>query len=280
MIKVKVTVQSNFFSERIRCQDGYFGEVCEQNCSKNCKTKGCDIINGSCECKVGYAGDPCTECPSNCSNGCNDAFHCYTCNPGFYGDFCNQTCSVHCARNRCGRDGRCQCKVGYGGHPCEPCPANCDRTGCDKQLICHECDGGFYGDYCNLTCSTNCTNGTCNRDGSCYCKKGFDGFGCCLENCEGGCNDKTFVCPSCKEGYYGDLCYETCPVNCLGACSRDGHRCRGCKDGHWGSTCQYECPQECIADCNQDIGSCRCTNGLKGKQCQESMKKTTRLNSE
>ena len=189
--------------------------MCEEQCSVYCKSTGCDINNGSCECNVGYAGNPCTECPKNCDRtGCNDDFRCYACNPGFFDNFCNETCSQHCLNNTCNRDGRCHecdpgfygdycnltcstncingtcnrdgtcnCTVGYGGHPCEPCPKNCSDTGCNEQLICHECDPGFYGDYCNLTCSINCINGTCNRDGSCSCKEGFDGLGCCPKNC-------------------------------------------------------------------------------------------------
>ena len=186
--------------------------------------------DGSCQCKVGYAGNPCTECPINCDNttGCNDAFNCYACKSGFFGDFCNQTCS-HCKDNTCNQaNGTCTCKVGFAGHPCTRCPINCDNsTGCDDMFHCHTCNPGFYdyfcnetcselclsntcsrdgrclecdpgshGDFCNLTCSINCINGTCNRDGSCTCKKGFDGLGCCPENCKGGCNDRTFVCAS------------------------------------------------------------------------------------
>ena len=187
---------------------------------------------------MGYAGNPCTKCPSNCDHtGCNDDFYCYTCSPGFYDDFCNQTCSEHCLNNTCNRDGRCKCNVGYGGHPCEPCPKNCGDAGCNKQLMCHECDPGFYGDYCNFTCSANCINGTCNRDGSCTCKKGFDGFGCCPEYCDGGCNGRTFVCSLCKEGYYGDFCTERCPDNCKNGCTRDEGICNKCTRGYWGETC-------------------------------------------
>ena len=62
----------------------------------------CDKQDGSCKCKVGYAGNPCTECPPNCDpTGCNETFHCHTCNSGFYGDFCNQTCSINCLNNTC-----------------------------------------------------------------------------------------------------------------------------------------------------------------------------------
>ena len=285
--------------DRIKCHEGFFGEVCAQNCSEHCTTRQCDMNNGSCECEVGYAGNPCTECPENCdSSGCNDAFHCYTCKPGswcdfcnetcsqhctsaecdkqdgsceckvgyagnpctecppncdptgceddfycktcisgFYGDFCNQNCSEHCVGNMCDRDGKCNCSVGYGGHPCEACPKNCSDTGCNEHFICHECDPGFYGDYCDSTCSVNCINGTCNRDGSCTCKEGFDGFGCCPEKCKGGCNDTTFVCPSCEEGYYGDKCTERCPDNCKNNCSQVGGMCYECIKGYWGDIC-------------------------------------------
>ena len=219
------------------CDPGFYGDFCNQTCSEHCEGNRCGR-DGRCRCNVGYAGHPCSKCPSNCGNtGCDDSFHCYTCQLGFYGDYCNQSCSEHCKNNWCDRSGRCQCNVGYGGHPCEACPANCDSTGCDKQLKCHECDPGFYGDYCNLTCSTNCINGTCNRDGSCSCKKGFAGLGCCPENCEGGCNDTTFVCSSCKEGYHGDFCTETCPNNCKNGCTQNEGICKECKKGYGGDVC-------------------------------------------
>ena len=103
--------------------------------------------------------------------------------------------------------------------------------------MCHECNPGYYGDYCNLTCSTNCINGTCNRDGSCSCKEGFDSFGCCPKNCKGGCNDTVFVCTSCKDGYHGDSCNERCPDNCKNGCTQDEGICNKCIKGYWGDIC-------------------------------------------
>ena len=158
-------MQKSYFADRIDCHDGFFGEVCENICSGHCTTTACDKQDGSCKCKVGYAGNHCTECPPNCDpTGCDDAFHCYTCNPGFYGDFCNETCSEHCLNNTCNRAG-----------------------------ICHECDPGFYGDYCNLNCSTYCIDGTCNRDGRCNCSVGYGGNPCepCPRNCaDTGCDEQ------------------------------------------------------------------------------------------
>ena len=260
---------SKCLSDRLDCREGFFGEVCEHTCSEQCKTIGCDINNGSCECEVGYAGNPCTKCPENCdATGCNDDFHCYTCKPGFYGDFCNKTCSKHCVDNKCNRDGRCNCTVGYGGHPCEACPKNCSDAGCNEHLICHECDPGFYGDYCNLTCSINCINGTCNRNGSCTCKKGFTGLGCCPVNCKGDCNDTNFVCLSCMDGYHGDFCNKTCPDNCTSGCSRDGKKCKSCELRHWGPLCEKDCPEQCSSQCDQNKGTCPCNPGFVGRQCQ------------
>ena len=220
----------------VSCISGYYGDFCKQTCSEHCKNP-CDR-DGRCSCYVGYGGHPCEPCPLNCDRtGCDDQRHCLNCKPGFYGDFCKQTCSVHCFDNRCDRYGQCSCNVGYGGHPCEACPSNCDNTGCNEKLICHECNPGFYGDYCNLTCSTNCINRTCNRDGSCTCKEGFDGFGCCPENCEGGCNAQTSVCSSCKEAYHGDSCNDRCPGNCKNGCTQDEGICKECIQGYRGDSC-------------------------------------------
>ena len=69
------------------------------------------------------------------------------------------------------------------------------------------------------------------------CKEGFDGFGCCPENCEGGCNDTNFVCSSCKEGYHGAFCVERCPYNCKEGCSQGKGKCNKCIKGYWGDSC-------------------------------------------
>ena len=286
------------------CNPGFYGDFCNKTCSEYCATTVCDKEDGSCECKVGYAGNPCTECPSNCDRtGCNDDFHCHTCNPGFYGDFCNRTCSFHCIGNRCNIDGSCNCSVGYGGHPCEPCPKNCSDTGCNKQLICHEChDPGFYGDYCNFTCSTNCINGTCNKDGTCNCSVGYGGNPCepCPKNCsDTGCNEQ-LICHECDPGFHGDYCTLTCSTNCInGTCNRDGscickdgfdglgccpENCEGgcsdktficslCKDGYHGDSCHDRCPDNCKNGCTQDEGKCyKCIKGYSGDICDRSKK--------
>ena len=230
------------------CDPGFYGDFCNQTCSEHCTANVCDKQDGSCKCKIGYAGNPCTECPPNCDDtGCNETFHCQTCYPGSFGSFCNQTCSEHCVDNRCHRDGRCTCNVGYGGHQCEPCPTNCGKTGCDEQLICHECDPGFYGDRCNSTCSTKCIYGTCNRDGSCNCSVGYGGHPCeaCPSSCDSTGCDEQLICHKCYPGFFGDYCYLPCSANCVnGTCNRNGS-CT-CKKGFNGFGC---CPENCKREC-------------------------------
>ena len=280
------------------CDDGYYGDACNEQCDSGCKT--CHITNGSCsECKDGFyggqclpcssgcktticrksdgwcecqphhnqiEGTQCMPCPQNCLNSCNQSLYCDSCIDGFHGDFCNQTCSDHCVDNKCDRDGGCICKVGYAGHPCQPCPSNCGDAGCTEKFQCINCKAGFFGDFCNKTCSSNCMYKICAKDGSCICKPGFDGLGCCPQNCEG-CNE-LYECHACKAGYYGKNCTKTCPSNCVGPCSRTEGHCLVCKDGFWGPQCTKPCSDNCLNNqCSQLDGSCPCNHGYRGQNC-------------
>ena len=159
------------------------------------------------------------------------------------------------------------CKVGYAGHPCESCPANCGDAGCTDQFKCKNCIMGQRGDDCNMTCSSNCVNKTCAIDGSCTCKPGFAGLGCCPKNCEENCNE-LFVCHSCKFGYFGRFCNETCPSNCLKTCSQIQGDCAECIYGYWGSICSDTCPNNCLNNtCKQKNGTCSCIAGYQGDKC-------------
>ncbi|XP_071811254.1 uncharacterized protein [Apostichopus japonicus] len=158
------------------CPPGFSGNNCEnihgrnvfgQNAEYKCDDSGDDHADGcqgaiicypdplGCFCPAGYKGLNCTE----------------ECETGKFGANCKQEC--HCADNAlCALDtgvcGNNQCEDGWRGTNCQygPCPV------------------GYYGDFCNLTCScsggedacseveANCANGcavpwtgiACNQD--------------------------------------------------------------------------------------------------------------------
>ena len=253
------------------CKDGFYGDSCNYQCNLGCNTTSCHISNGYCECKPRHnqiEGTQCLPCPDNCLNSCNQSLYCDSCMDRFYGDFCNQNCSEQCEDNRCDRDGRCMCKVGYAGHPCQSCPENCGDAGCTDQFKCINCAAGFYSDYCNKTCSSSCMYKICAKDGSCSCEPGFDGFGCCPQNCEG-CNELD-ECHACKTGHYGSNCTKTCPSHCIEICSRIDGQCVVCEAGFWGPQCSKSCSNNCLYEqCNQLDGSCPCQPGYRGENCTE-----------
>ena len=254
------------------CKDGFYGHSCNKRCSAGCESRSCNITDGSCECKPRHnqmEGTQCLPCPQNCLNSCNQQFYCDSCKDGYYGYFCNQTCSDHCVDSRCDRDSRCTCNVGYAGYPCQPCPSKCGDAGCTKQFQCINCKAGFFGDYCNKTCSSNCMYKICDKDGSCSCKPGFDGLGCCPRNCDKGCNELD-ECHECKPGHYGSNCTNTCPLNCIEKCSRLDGQCLVCKNGFWGPQCIKLCSDNCLnKHCSQLDASCPCNSGYRGQDCMK-----------
>lgn len=74
------------------------------------------------------------------------------------------------------------------------------------------CMDGYYGEFCNNTCSVSCKSG-------CYI---FDGT--CIDGCVG--------------NYHGDKCDSTCSQNCQLGCI-SGSTCIGgqCNSGFTGSEC-------------------------------------------
>ena len=146
----------------IICKDEFYGDQCEKQCNPGCKYTTCHISDGWCECKPRHnqiKGTQCLPCPENCLNSCKQSLYCDSCKDGYYGDFCNVTCSPYCKDDKCDRDGSCTCKPGAAFTGC--CPENC-QGGCDNSSVCKTCMAGYYGSYCNETCS-NCMNSKCNQ---------------------------------------------------------------------------------------------------------------------
>ena len=200
-----------------KCNDGFYGDRCQNNCSTFCNSTACNKTNGFCpNCKNGYYGDMCDlPCFNNCKKCQQADGGCTECKDGFYGEQCKENCSSGCKTATCLKfNGSCECKPRHNqieGTECLPCPENCLNS-CNQSFYCDSCKDGYYNDDCNRTCSTNCKDDKCDRDGSCTCKPGAPFVECCPENCQGRCEDLT-VCNACKPGYYGRYCIETCPSN-------------------------------------------------------------------
>ncbi|XP_021356828.1 receptor-type tyrosine-protein phosphatase epsilon-like isoform X2 [Mizuhopecten yessoensis] len=219
-----------------QCIIGSYGSFCNQSCSGNCKNSVCDKSNGRCtECDDGSYGSFCNQtCSVNCKNKvcnmvngqCTDG-----CVTGFVGDFC--TCPANCIDSICS-SGQCtDCKDGFYGPVCTPCPVGCSTDKCDKTSgHCGHCSPGNYGDTCNKTCPSNCKNDTCGQlSGECTeCDPGYHQSFCnqsCSENCFNRmCNISNGQCSECDAGFHGNFCSQVCPTNCKNnICSMQDGQC-------------------------------------------------------
>ncbi|XP_033757127.1 cell death abnormality protein 1-like [Pecten maximus] len=144
---------------------------------------------------------------------------------------------------------------------------NCQGDCFNNTNICNgTCVSGFYGDGCELNCTSNCRYG-CNRtSGSCnYCAKNYQGDYCnetCPQNCYSGCR-QSGLCFGCELSWFGEKCNKTCPKNCRYGCDAETGECtRGCKPNFWGTeSCNHTCPVNCdgvfdSSSCSQSSGAC------------------------
>ena len=147
------------------CDEGCFGQNCEQDCSP-CLT--CDKTTGECKtCPNGQWGD-------KCQNECGEGW-----------DSSAGNCDI--------KSGNCsKCLKGFYGEKCNPCPEacfnGCNETGC---VDCFESEK--YGEWCDKACPNNCIfdetmKRACDRvTGDCYtCNKYQKRFG---KKCDQKCDD-------------------------------------------------------------------------------------------
>ncbi|XP_052690153.1 cell death abnormality protein 1-like [Crassostrea angulata] len=221
------------------CWDGFYGDLCNLKCPKQCRNYICSRQSGDCVdgCKDGYGGTKCeTACKDNCAT-CSTNDLCISCLNGRFGTNCEYLCSGTC-----------------GG----------SKT-CDKNSgVCSECNPGTFGPNCTQQCSGNCLPGTlsvCDRNGICIsgCVDGWFGpqcdTQCPIENCEK-CNSSDFSCEICNIGYYLDNVQEIrkcvkCPSRYF-SCNSD-LRCTECIPKFTG----YQCENECTINCVDDLFKCK-----------------------
>uniref|UniRef100_A0A915LBX1 Uncharacterized protein n=1 Tax=Romanomermis culicivorax TaxID=13658 RepID=A0A915LBX1_ROMCU len=138
----------------------------------------------------------------------------------------------HCAVNRTGHKGYCECKSGWSGESCDK-KDFCLKHKCEHNSVCINgplnytcsCKGEFSGHFCEVACppSLCSNNGKCSYENGaykCFCKPGFTGDRCeinideCASNpCQNNavCMDRIngYFC-KCKTGFMGQKCHRPC----------------------------------------------------------------------
>ena len=176
---------------------------------------------------------------------------------GYWGDMCT-SCDANCA-DTCDKDtGYCTCMSEYYNvnktrSECTSCYENCHSQACDPDSgVCYQgCVDGYWGDYCNQTCTKNC-NGTCAQH--------------------------TGYCKSCvNSSLSGLLCDQRCSLSCLmQTCEHTSGNCtKGCHNQYFGRRCEHNCSFNCVSSeknqsrCSNVNGKCLegCIDGFVGDFC-------------
>ncbi|XP_064604675.1 receptor-type tyrosine-protein phosphatase kappa-like [Liolophura sinensis] len=188
---VRISLPSNLSTPLTLCQvrlfvcsEGWYGEMCDNECVTDTCCYRCDDHGLWCEkCVNGRWGTDCgeecghcwnntacdkdtSECP-NLSPRCESGFQAYNCTSNCssytWGPDCKETCGQCHGGAVCDRvSGDCplenpRCAIGYTGPRCEPCPGGTFGDHCQEK--CGQCkDGSHTCDHVNGTC-TSCADG-------------------------------------------------------------------------------------------------------------------------
>uniref|UniRef100_A0A915K646 EGF-like domain-containing protein n=1 Tax=Romanomermis culicivorax TaxID=13658 RepID=A0A915K646_ROMCU len=207
------------FLPRCMCDDGYFGERCEQlshesssdPCWERCYNNGTCFVTPYglpvCQCPPGFDGMRCQQCTAlDCANGAvclgdlGPNREICRCKMGFEGPLCEiDLCKDYCHHGICNRVGhslKCDCPARFSGPRCsiDRCDGLCQNNGVcieqpeAKNVAC-VCKRSFYGVFCEkrYTCDDYCqNNATCvefNDTLTCKCPAGTSGDRCENLNC-------------------------------------------------------------------------------------------------
>ena len=114
------------------------GHIVTKHAVRSVKTRNCTRDDGTClSCLAGFYGEMCDkECTGHCSgNQCDQLANATICSggceAGFYGQSCDQNCSSNCVNNNCEKN----------GGKCTACPAGKQGDMCDtgEGFICFIC---------------------------------------------------------------------------------------------------------------------------------------------
>eukprot|EP00105_Crassostrea_gigas_P017581 XP_011435412.1 PREDICTED: uncharacterized protein LOC105333895 isoform X1 [Crassostrea gigas] len=246
------------------CKPGYYMRNCSLQCPAKCFNRECHQERGICMvCNNGTFGDLCNQkCLGDCNGQCDKIEGiCGSCVKHKYGTYCNQTCPINCKAGVCDRNtGNCdKCEIGYMGDKCnKSCPDHCEY--CDQNgYKCKSCVNKWHGVRCELKCPQNCGgNGSCLIEtGVCnMCPAGYFGKSCtqkCSKLCDSSniCDQITGQCQHCKAGRYGRDCLELCRTQCMNSTCFSNQSCvYGCENGYAGEQCEITC-SAVVLNCDQ-----------------------------
>ncbi|XP_066249921.1 protein draper-like [Euwallacea similis] len=164
-------------------------------------------------------------------------------------NLCVPECNNGCFNGNCIAPNKCQCNQGFGGE-------NCDIT----------CPNGRYGQNCSNICDCPVQAHCDPFNGNCHCNPGFTG---------------NFCEDQCVSGTYGINCTEKCKCengychHVTGSCQchpgYTGYSCdKPCLNGYYGEYCGLKCNcQNSNETCNHISGTCICNDGWIKSDCSQ-----------
>ena len=127
----------------------------------------------------------------------------------------------------------CECDAGYAGQTCNlTCDNGVTTYSQDKTTSYCKCTSGYVGPSCDISCEHGYY-----YNGVCRCFTGYQGSDCSVECNHGTVDGSSCVC---DEGYMGD----SCNINCFSDYADltqddDGNYVCTCHDGYYGPNCSY-----------------------------------------
>ncbi|WAR29618.1 MEG11-like protein [Mya arenaria] len=298
------------------CRAGYYGSTCTQTCPGDCRENPvdgltyCDFSTGEClhGCNDGFFGEQCElECSENCAGQvtvCRRDGYCTNgCVDNHYGSFCGEMCNSSCTDNQCDRvEGICMDCLQDRTPLCRDAGNNTHvrkLTTVPRSFSIHilplfhvhsayisyHCSTFIHHTYLTtnylVTHTSKSTtiyvfetfmqDGSATRDNGAMLAGVSDSLFHCIN----------FVCPmsnnllfcfliDCPLPYYGLKCNETCAANCRnGDCDRYSARCTSCVADYWGGTCTQACGHCRGNICYQNNGTCPsgCDDGFYSIDC-------------
>jgi len=183
------------------CENGY--------CSK--------YGDNECTCAPGYTGVHCDildECQTNCDHGyCDheDTCHCLTDYSGEWCDIPKTMPCDHCVNGFCTQtNGNCYCNRGWTGEDCDVSITLLEEATTQQLMYMLGVETERMAMMENECPQCNPKGSTCGEEGSCDCKKGWEGTDCstpttCATGCQFGWCDGSDTC-HCNYKYEGKFC--------------------------------------------------------------------------
>ena len=280
-----------------KCKDSFYGDICDQNCSKNCLNNKCDKVTGKCQCINFYSEDSdcseckyffdlktsCTECITNYNRteNCTKCIFNFDINKGCTECLEHFTLESYCQQCINHYDIEQNCKYCQNHYDittdCQSCETNYDinslckncRKNYDLSQNCEKCINHYDVNKDCLQCEENY-----DIDKQCQqCLKNYD----ISQNCEKCINsfDIESGCTTCLVGYFGTQCNKQCYAGCNTTesnCQQSDGKCENCIRGYFNEYCSEKCYEHCLGEpytCNPKTGECeKCEPLYFGAKCE------------